>query len=143
MTDPFLSQGYVALALIKRKSQIFGENFATMSELNQFTNFIQKKFNEQELGIAIVHKLDRNYYNVRDGIITVTDICRDDLDFLSSKISDILTNESLFLEFYMKLEKRRIKILEKFQMETSKTCTKDKTLSLSLLKKSSKGIYKL
>lgn len=143
MTNPFLSQEYVALALIKRKDKIFGESFATMSELNQFTNFMQRKFNEQELGIAIVHKLDRDYFNVRNGIITVTDNCRDDLDMLPSKISNILTDGSLFLEFFMRLEKRRIEILERFQVENFKSCAKDKTLSLVLPKASNRGIPNL
>ena len=138
MTIPFLSQRYVALALIKRKYQIFGESFATMSELNQFTNFIQQKFNEQELGVAIIYNLDRDYFNVRNGIITVTDKCRDDLDMLSSKISDILTDDSLFLDFFMNLEKRRIEILESFQFENSKSNKKDKILSLVLSKESGK-----
>lgn len=114
-----------------------------MSELNQFTNFIQRKFNEQELGVAIVNELDRDYFNVRNRIITVTDKCRDDLDMLPSKISNILTDESLFFEFFMRLEKRRIEILESFQVETSKPCTKDKTLSLVLPKASNKGISNL
>ncbi len=34
MQYPFLAQEYVALALIKAKSEIFHENFITTSELN-------------------------------------------------------------------------------------------------------------
>ena len=133
MNDPFLSQGYIALSLIKVKDKIFNENFVTMSELNQFTIFMQGEFNKRELGIAIVHRLDREYFNVREGIITITEKCRDNLNML--KVSDILNDESLILNFLMTFENKRLERLQNFQIEDSKSAKNDNKVLSKLLSK--------
>ncbi len=134
MTSPFLSQEYVALALIKAKFEIFDESFATTSELNQFTTFMQREFNERELGIVIVNKLGIEDFNVKGGIITVTDRCCYDLRRISDEILDILTDKSLTLKFFMRAEKRKLEILEELQQKNTESCTKDKMMSLVLPK---------
>lgn len=139
MFSPFLSKGYVALALIKAKDQIFNETFATKSELNQFTSFMQQKFNEQKLGIVIDYELDREELNIKDGIIHVTDRCRLDLKSLPDEIQDILTDESLILEFFVKIETRRLEILKSIQPSTTQS-NLNKTLSFVLSKSDGKEI---
>ncbi len=126
METPFLSKAYVALALIEAKDKIFDESFATTSELSQFTIFMQQKFNERELGIIIVHELSIKDFNVNGGIVTVTDRCCYDLYQLPNGIFDILTDESLILEFFMRLENERLEILKNLQSKTAKACTKCK-----------------
>lgn len=143
MVSSFLSQEYVALALIKAKFQIFDESFASTSELNRFTTFMQQEFNKRKLDIVIVHKLGIEDFSVKNGIVTVTDRCCYDLDRLSDEILGILTDKSLVLKFFMEVEKGRVEILEKLQLQTSKSCTNDKMLSLVLPKKSGKGISNL
>ena len=45
METIFIGEEYVALSLIKIKNQFLGENFITISELNQFEHFLQQEFN--------------------------------------------------------------------------------------------------
>lgn len=137
MTSPFLSQEYVALALIKAKFEIFGENFATTSELNQFNTFMQREFNERELGIAIVNRLDIEDFNIKCGIVTITDRCCYDLSRLSDEIEDILTDKSLIIKFFMRIEMKKLEILEDLQQKNTESCTNDKMITLVLPKESS------
>lgn len=131
MSSPFLSKEYVALALIKAKSQIFHESFATTSELNQFTLFLQQQFNERELGVVITHELGITSFNVKGGVVTVTDRCCFDLDRLSDEILNILTDESLILDFFVKMETGRLEFLKSFPKYSIATqSSKNKMLSL-------------
>ncbi len=147
MENPFLLKEYIALALIKAKSEIYGESFTTTAELSQFTIFMQQVFNERELGIVIVHELGMKDFNVNGGIVTVTDRCCYDLMQLSDvpdDVLDILTDESLILEFFMRLENGRLKILKKLQANTApKPSTDDKMLSLVSSKTYGKRISNL
>jgi len=90
---------------------------------------MQQEFNKRELGIED--------FNVKNGIVTVTDRCCYDLDRLSDETLGILTDKSLVLKFFMEVEKRRLEILEKLQLQTSKSCTNDKVLPKEFL------IYKM
>ena len=139
MSSPFLSKEYIALALIKAKFQIFDESFATTSELNQFILFMQQEFNERELGVVITHELGIEDFNVKDGVVTVTDRCCFDLDRLPDEILNILTDESLILNFFTKIETRRLEILKSFQPSAAQSST-NKMLSLVLPKSDGKGI---
>ena len=112
MSSPFLAKDYVAFALIKEKSEIFDESFTTVSELNQFTLFMQQKFNERELGVVIVYELDRENFNVKNGVITINERSWINLDRLPNEILNILTDTSLILEFFLKIETRRLEILQ-------------------------------
>ena len=134
MQYPFLAQEYVALALIKAKSEIFHENFITTSELNQFTMLMQSKFNERQLETAIVHNLNPEDFNVKNGIITTTDRCCYDLVMLSCDMLNIMTDESLILNFFMSVEERRMAILENLQTKYSKIQEIGKVLSRVLTK---------
>lgn len=113
-----ISQEFVALELIIVKSEFFGENFATMSELNQFTEYMQQKFNEQELGVVIEYKLSMLNFNIRDEIITITDECCLSINMLPDDIINILTNKSLILSFLIDTEKNKIKMLEELQQKS-------------------------
>lgn len=138
MASLFLSNDYVALALIKAKYQIFRENFVTTTELNQFTVFMQQEFNAREFGMVIISELSRDNFNVKNDIITVTDECCIDLDLLPYKLLDVLTNESLILEFFVKIETRRLEILSN-HLKTAEVST-SKKLSHVLQKSNDKGI---
>ncbi len=138
MASLFLSNDYVVLALIKAKYQIFYENFVTTTELNQFTVFMQQEFNAREFGVVIISELSRENFNVKNDIITVTDECCIDLDILPDKLMDVLTNESLILEFFIKIETRRLEILNN-HLKTAEVST-SKKLSHVLQKSNDKGI---
>ena len=114
MTDPFLPKEYVALALIEAKFRFFNENFATTIELNQFTEFMQRKFNERKLGIVIKHDLRLEDFNIKNGIVTITDRCCFNLKRLSNEILNILTDETLILEFFVNIETKKLEILKSF-----------------------------
>ena len=135
MSSSFLSIGYVAMVLIKEKSQIFGESFITISELNQFCYFMQREFNSKDLGIVITsNNLSREDFNIFGGIVIPSERCCYDVDYIRNDILNILTDENLILKFFTELESRKLKTLENLQTNTSKSCTKGKKLSLELRK---------
>ncbi len=138
MIGPVLPNEYVALALIKAKFQIFNENFATTSELNQFRLFMKQEFNKRKLGIEITHELGI-YFNVKGDVVTVTDSCCLDLDRLPNEILDILTNESLILEFFVKVETRRLEILKSFS-KAPLSAEASTNKQLTRVKSSGKGV---
>lgn len=135
MKNSFLSIGYVAMVLIKEKTQIFGESFITMSELNQFRYFMQKEFNNKNLGIAIVsNDLSIEDFNIFGGVVIPSERCCYNVDYIRSDVLNILTDENLILQFFTELENRKLKILENIQANTYNSSTKDKKLSLELKK---------
>ena len=116
MDSFLLSRLYIVLALINAKNEIFHEDFATMSELNRFTLFMQSEFNSRNLGVAITHELDREVLDISmDGtFIKISNRCRSGLEMLSSNVLDVLTDKSLLAEFFTKLENDRLKEIEEF-----------------------------
>ena len=104
----------VVLFLIKAKSKIFNENFVTQSELNQFILFMQKEFNKRNLGVVITHTLYIGNFNV-NSVISITDKCYIDLNRLPDEIYNILTDESLILQFFILYETKRLEFLNKFE----------------------------
>ena len=135
MKNSFLSIGYVAMVLIKEKTQIFGESFITMSELNQFRYFMQKEFNNKNLGIAIVsNDLSIEDFNIFCGVVIPSERCCYNVYYIRSDVLNILTDENLILQFFTELENRKLKILENIQANTYNSSTKDKKLSLELKK---------
>lgn len=131
MTNPFLSKNYVALALIKAKYEIFNEDFATMSELNRFTLFMQKEFNNRDLGVAIAYDLDREDFDIIKGrIIMVSDRCCYNLDTLSTNVLSVLTNPDLISQFFINLENDRIQTVECTKVVESGSHQKKKVLNM-------------
>ncbi len=135
MPIPIVPKKYVALVLMKAKSQIFNENFATTSELNEFRLFMQQEFNKRKIGVVITQTLFIGDFNVQDDVVTITDRCCFDLERLPDKILNILTDESLILEFFMKMETKRLEILKNFpKYSVADQLGKNKQLSRVLLK---------
>ena len=111
MTRPILSKEYVAFVLINEKTKIFKENFVTISELNQFTSFMQQEFDRRKLGIVIPHELFVKDFVVVDDVITISDNCSIDLGKIPIEILNVLMDESLILAFLEKMAIKRLEIL--------------------------------
>lgn len=128
MLSPFLSKEYVAIALIKTKYEIFNEAFITLSELNQFNQFVQQELNNQDLGIVITsNDLSRENFNITNGIVMPTEGCWCNLDRLPANIYSILSDKNLVSNFLMKLEIEKLKTLENVQLEQDTPAAKEST----------------
>lgn len=130
MESSFLSIGYLAMVLVEKKSQIFGENFITISELNQFRYFMQKEFNNRDLGIAIVANNLNLDFNIFGGVVMPSERCCYNVDYVRNDILNILTDDNLILQFFTEIENRKLKTLENLQSNICKPCEKEKKLSL-------------
>ena len=53
MNTVFLSKNYLALVLIEFKNKFFQENFTTLSEIGNFSQYLQKEINGRCLDIVI------------------------------------------------------------------------------------------
>lgn len=121
MNTRFLSKEYIAVALISSKNKIFHENFITMSELNQFEQFLQKEFDNNNLNIVITSDLlDSKSFNMSDGVITMSSNCSFNMHLLPIEILNILSDTNLIIDFFMKLEQEKIENLKKIRTATSK-----------------------
>ena len=130
MESSFLSIGYLAMVLVEKKSQIFGENFITISELNQFRYFMQKEFNNRDLGIAIVTNNLNLDFNIFGGVVMPSERCCYNVDYVRNDILNILTDDNLIFQFFTEIENRKLKTLENLQSNFCKPCEKEKKLSL-------------
>lgn len=128
MLSPFLSKEYVAIALIKTKYEIFNEAFITLSELNQFNQFVQQELNNQDLGIVITsNDLSRENFNITNGIVMPAESCWCNLDRLPANIYSILNDKNLVSNFLMKLEIEKLKTLKNVQLEQDTPAVKEST----------------
>ena len=136
-----LSKKYLATALIRGKYKIFNENFITISELNQFDHFMQKEFNNRNLGIVITSdSLNKEDFIIIDGIVIPSEKCCYDVNRLPYEILNILTDDNLIAKFFMELEQKRIKVIENLQ---EKNVEEEKHAPLILQKSNGKSISNL
>lgn len=121
MSTIFLSQEYVALVLIKGKENIFSENFITISELNQFSYYMQKEFNKNVVNVVIsTGKFNREDFNIINGIITIKEENIYNLNTVPVDIYKILTDKNLIINFFKQLEEEKITKLNRMQLESGK-----------------------
>lgn len=78
------------------------------------------------MNIVIIHKSSREDFSINEGVITTTDGCCFNLNMLSDEILNILTDESLTLNFFIQIERSKLETLEKFQSQNSNSCTNNK-----------------
>ena len=121
MSTIFLSQEYVALVLIKGKENIFSENYITISELNQFSYYMQKEFNKNGVNVVIsTGKFNREDFNIINGIITIKEENVYNLNTVPVDIYKILTDKNLIINFFKQLEEEKITKLNRMQLESGK-----------------------
>lgn len=121
MSTIFLSQEYVALVLIKGKENIFSENFITISELNQFSYYMQKEFNKNGVNVVIsTGKFNREDFNIINGIITIKEENVYNLNTVPVDIYKILTDKNLIINFFKQVEEEKITKLNRMQLESGK-----------------------
>lgn len=121
MMTVFLPQEYVALALIKEKENIFGENFITTSELNQFSYYVQKEFNKRDLNVVIsTGSFNIEGFDVINEIIVLKNQCSYNLNTIPVDIFKVLTDRNLIVNFFKQLEEEKITKLNKLQLENGK-----------------------
>lgn len=121
MSTIFLSQEYVALVLIKGKENIFSENFITISELNQFSYYMQKEFNKNGVNSVIsTGNFNRENFNIINGVITIKKENVYNLNTVPVDIYKILTDKNLIINFFKQLEEEKITKLNRMQLESGK-----------------------
>lgn len=85
-----------------------------MSELNEFDHFLQKEFNDRDLGIIITSDiLKKENFNIMGNVIMESNSCYLDLNFLSDTLLNILYDNDLISNFLLNLESEKIANLEK------------------------------
>lgn len=103
----FLRKEWIAVALSNAKNEILGEDVVTISELQQFSQFLQKYFNNEKLDIVIPFGLpDSDGFKVNNGIIVVPKSWN--LSVLPDEIQKILFDSDLFIDFFIELENKKI-----------------------------------
>ena len=106
---------YVALALINYKKQTFDEEFISFAELNQFGQFMQNEFNNRNLDVAIksLSNFNLKSFNIIGMIIKNKDDSNLTLNSLSMDILEVLTDNNLISNFFLKIEEDRINKIKK------------------------------
>lgn len=119
MESMILKKGYIAVALIKFKYEVFNENFITISELKKFIDFMQEEINKRNLCITITNDnlYSTNFKLVGDIITIENPKCCFDLYTLPCEIYDLLTNKTLIIEFIRILENEKLAILENLNIK--------------------------
>ena len=113
METIFIGEEYVALSLIKIKNQFLGENFITISELNQFEHFLQQEFNNNFLNVLITSNgLNNEDFTIMGEVIMISNICSLNIDLLPITVLKILYNSDLIINFLQQLENEKIEKLE-------------------------------
>lgn len=121
----FLRKEWIAVALSNAKNEILGEDVFTISELQQFSQFLQKYFNNEKLDIVIPFGLpDSDGFKVNNGIIVVPKSWN--LSVLPDEIQKILFDSDLFIDFFIELENKKLDILTGAKGKRKKLVIDDK-----------------
>ncbi|MCI8778758.1 MAG: hypothetical protein HFI87_06385 [Bacilli bacterium] len=121
----FLRKEWIAVALSNAKNEILGEDVVTISELQQFSQFLQKYFNNEKLDIVIPFGLpDSDGFKVNNGIIVVPKSWN--LSVLPDEIQKILFDSDLLIDFFIELENKKLDILTGAKGKRKKLVIDDK-----------------
>ncbi len=68
-----MDEGFVVATIMSTKEKHFGETFVTFRELNIIQSILQDEFNSKKLNVSINDNIDRDYFEVLDGVIVLND----------------------------------------------------------------------
>lgn len=107
----YLDIDYVAIRLISIKKALVNENFITTSELNEFTQFLQKEYNKRKLNIIVkaLDSISNENFDIYGDVIQVSYDCVLDLDRLPQDILNVLYDNDIIVDFLIKTEENKIK----------------------------------
>lgn len=112
MNTVFLSKNYLALVLIEFKNKFFQENFTTLSEIGNFSQYLQKEINGRGLDIVIKSDYLSQYdFIIMNGVVIKGESCCYNLELLSDTILNLLYDEEFIINFFTCLENKKIELL--------------------------------
>ena len=112
MDTVFLSKNYLALVLIEFKNKFFQENFTTLSEIGNFSQYLQKEINGRGLDIVIKSDYLSQYdFIIMNGVIIKGESCCYNLELLSDTILNLLYDEDFIINFFTCFENKKIELL--------------------------------
>lgn len=112
MNTVFLSKNYLALVLIEFKNKFFQENFTTLSEIGNFSQYLQKEINGRGLDIVIKSDYLSQYdFIIMNGVVIKGESCCYNLELLSDTILNLLYDEEFIINFFNCLENKKIELL--------------------------------
>lgn len=112
MNTVFLSKNYLALVLIEFKNKFFYENFTTLSEIGNFSQYLQKEINGRGLDIVIKSDYLSQYdFIIMNGVIIKGESCCYNLELLSDTILNLLYDEDFIINFFTCFENKKIELL--------------------------------
>lgn len=112
MNTVFLSKNYLALVLIEFKNKFFQENFTTLSEIGNFSQYLQKEINGRCLDIVIKSDYLSQYdFIIMNGVVIKGESCCYNLELLSDTILNLLYDEDFIINFFTCFENKKIELL--------------------------------
>ncbi len=112
MDTVFLSKNYLALVLIEFKNKFFQENFTTLSEIGNFSQYLQKEINGRGLDIVIKSDYLSQYdFIIMNGVVIKGESCCYNLELLSDTILNLLYDEDFIINFFTCFENKKIELL--------------------------------
>ena len=112
MNTVFLSKNYLALVLIEFKNKFFQENFTTLSEIGNFSQYLQKEINDRGLDIVIKSDYLSQYdFIIMNGVVIKGESCCYNLELLSDTILNLLYDEDFIINFFTCFENKKIELL--------------------------------
>lgn len=112
MNTVFLSKNYLALVLIEFKNKFFQENFTTLSEIGNFSQYLQKEINGRGLDIVIKSDYLSQYdFIIMNGVVIKGESCCYNLELLSDTILNLLYDEDFIINFFTCFENKKIELL--------------------------------
>ena len=112
MNTVFLSKNYLALVLIEFKNKFFQENFTTLSEIGNFSQYLQKEINGRGLDIVIKSDyLSQHDFIIMNGVVIKGESCCYNLELLPDTILNLLYDEEFIINFFTCLENKKIELL--------------------------------
>lgn len=108
-----LEKEYLIIALVKAKSEIFGENFITLSELSEFERLIELEFNRHDINAVITSdSISMENFDMIGDVIFISKNCCYHLGFVPIIIAKILTDKNLIINFFQQLENDKLNKLK-------------------------------
>lgn len=96
----FMEKSYIVAAILCTKDKKFRKGFVTIEEANCISALVQKEFNRKNLNVCIIDNIDKDYFEIIDGVIIINSHKNLDLNSIQQRYQGYVPNLNILLTLW-------------------------------------------
>lgn len=96
----FMEKSYIVAAILCTKEKNFRKRFVTIEEANCIGDLVQREFNRKNLNVCIIDNIDKDYFEIIDGVIVINSHNNFDLNSIQQRYQGYVPNLNILLTLW-------------------------------------------